>query len=304
MLHLYRDAALDQGPHHVRPQVGVVVRRRDREVAALVARLVAEVAARLVAAGVPGALDRVDVVVAGVRRGLEPRGVKDVELRLGAEEGGVADAAAAQVVLGLAGDVARVAGVRLAGQRVVHEEREVQRLAGPERVDHGGGRVGQQQHVRFVDLLEAADRGAVEHQSVAEDLRVKGLRRDREMLHRPRQVAEPDVDELHRLRLDEPQHLIAACEHPPSLAPLACWRPRLGAAGTLGDRDFRAVSPMFRRCYERGSAGPSQPGGKHNQARSARVSEVAPGPWSLTPGCADTVCMWRNDAGPGRGCPA
>ena len=38
--------------------------------------------------------------------------------------------AAAQVVLGLAGDVARVAGVGLAGERVVHEEREVQRLAG------------------------------------------------------------------------------------------------------------------------------------------------------------------------------
>jgi hypothetical protein len=39
-----------------------VVDRRYREVAALVVDLVAEVAARLVAAGVPPALDGVDVV--------------------------------------------------------------------------------------------------------------------------------------------------------------------------------------------------------------------------------------------------
>src|SRR6202007_2862146 len=111
--------------------------------AALVARLVAEVAARLVTAGVPGALDRVDEVEAGGRAGLAPRGVEDVELRLGAEVRGVADPAAAQVVLGLAGDVARVARVRLAGQRVVHEEREVQRLGGTGRGDERGCRVRQ-----------------------------------------------------------------------------------------------------------------------------------------------------------------
>ena len=128
VLHLDRDAALDQLADHLRAQVGVVVHRRHREVAALVAGLVAEVAARLVAAGVPGALDRVDVVEALVRAGLVPGGVEDVELGLRAEVRGVGDAAAAQVVLGLAGDVARVAGVGLAGQRVVDEEGQVQRL--------------------------------------------------------------------------------------------------------------------------------------------------------------------------------
>src|SRR5919204_18308 len=44
-------------------QVGEVVHRRHREVAALVARFVAQVAAVLLAPGVPGALHRVDVVV-------------------------------------------------------------------------------------------------------------------------------------------------------------------------------------------------------------------------------------------------
>src|SRR5882757_6855668 len=99
-----------------------MVHRRDREVAALVAGLCAEVATLLLPAGVPGALDRVDVVEALVRAGLIPRRVEDVELRLRPEVRGVGDAATTQVVLGLAGDVARVPGVGLAGQRVVDEE--------------------------------------------------------------------------------------------------------------------------------------------------------------------------------------
>ena len=146
----------------------VVVGRRDREVAALVARLVGQVAAGLVPAGVPGALDRVEVVVALVRAGGEPRGVEDVELGLRPEVRRVSDAAAAQVLLGLLGDVARVPAVGLAGQRVVHEERQVERLVRAERVDDRGRRVRQQQHVGLVDLLEAADRRAVEHQPVGE----------------------------------------------------------------------------------------------------------------------------------------
>ena len=59
------DLDLDAEPlelqHHLRPQVLVVVHRRDREVALLVPRLVAEVRA-LVARGVPRRLDRVDLM--------------------------------------------------------------------------------------------------------------------------------------------------------------------------------------------------------------------------------------------------
>ena len=127
---------------HLVAQVGVVVDRRDREVAALVAGLVAAVAALLVATGVPGALDGVDVVVALVLVRLEADVVEDVELGLGAEEGGVGDAGGGQVGLGLGGDVARVAAVRLVGERVDDREVHRQRLRRAERVDEGGGRVG------------------------------------------------------------------------------------------------------------------------------------------------------------------
>ena len=77
---------------------------------------------------------------------------------------------AGQVGLGLLGDVARVAGVGLAGERVVDEEVQRQRLLAAERVDERRRRVGQQQHVRLVDLLEAADRRAVERETVGEDV--------------------------------------------------------------------------------------------------------------------------------------
>src|SRR5208282_5801109 len=109
---------------------------RHREVAALVPGLVGEVAAVLVLAAVPGAFHRVNVVVALIRRGREPRRVEDVELRLRAEERGIPDPGATQVILGLTGDVARVPAVRRPGQRIMHEEREVQGLVRAEWVEH------------------------------------------------------------------------------------------------------------------------------------------------------------------------
>ena len=76
--------------HHLVAQVAVVVVRRDGEVAALEAGLVAEVVALL--ARVPPALDGVDVVVALVGGGGVADVVEDVELGLGREERGVRDA--------------------------------------------------------------------------------------------------------------------------------------------------------------------------------------------------------------------
>jgi hypothetical protein len=123
VLHLHLDPAPDQAAHHLRPQVGVMGRRRHREVTALVPGLVGKVAAVLLPSRVPGSLDGVEVIVGRVRPGLEACRVEDVELRLRPEIDSVRDARAAQEVLGLTRDVARVAAVRLASQRVVHEER-------------------------------------------------------------------------------------------------------------------------------------------------------------------------------------
>ena len=78
---------LEVDDHRV-AQVGVVVGRRDGEIAALVSRLVAEVSTGLVGAGVPFGRDRVDEVEARLRVGLIADRVEDIELGLGPEIGG------------------------------------------------------------------------------------------------------------------------------------------------------------------------------------------------------------------------
>ena len=169
VVQLHRDAQGDERRRDLRAQVLVLVHRRDGEVALLGAGLVAEVRA-LVAAGVPGALDRVDHVhrrVAGVG---VPDVVEDEELGLGAEVGLVGDAGGRQVRLRLLGHVAGVTGVGLAGDGVMDEAVDVERLAGPERVEVGGVGVRDQDHVRFLDLLEPSDRRAVEAVTVSEDI--------------------------------------------------------------------------------------------------------------------------------------
>ena len=179
-----------------------MVHRRDREVALLVAGLVAEVRL-LVAARVPDALDRVDLVEGRPLVLGESDVVEDEELRLRAEVDGVGDAGGLQVALGLEGHVAGVAGVALERDRVVHEAVEVQGLVLAEGVDDGGGGVREQEHVRLLDLLEPADGGAVEAEAVHEGVLGQLVGRHREVLHQAGEVAESDVDDLDSLVLHQ-----------------------------------------------------------------------------------------------------
>ncbi len=72
----------------------------------------------------------------------EPGRVEDVELGFGTPIARVGDAGRLQIGLGLLGDVAGVAVVRLAGERIVDEAIEQQRLASPERVVDRRSRIG------------------------------------------------------------------------------------------------------------------------------------------------------------------
>jgi hypothetical protein len=190
-----------------------VVDRWHREVTALVANLVTAVAAILDSSGVPGAGYGVDRVVASLLLGFEPHVVEHVELRLGGKVGGIADSGRGQVALRLAGDVAWIAAVRLLGQRVVNEEVDDEGLRRTEWVYVGRCGIGQQGHVRLVDLLEAADRRTVEVHPVLEVFRPECAHRDGEMLHDAGQVAEANVDELDALILDVGQQVVGSLEH-------------------------------------------------------------------------------------------
>ena len=142
VMHLDLDADLLEVQDHLAAQVLVLVHRRDGEVPLLVARLVAEVRAAgiVLAAGVPDAFERIDVVVALVLVLVEPDRVEDVELGLRAPVRDVGDPGLFQVQLGLLRDVARVAAVHLAGHRVLHEAVDVQRRVLRERIQVRGVR--------------------------------------------------------------------------------------------------------------------------------------------------------------------
>jgi hypothetical protein len=210
---LEREPGLDELEGDVVTQVGGLVDRAHREVAALVRGLVGEVAALFLTAGVPRGLLGVDLVEALAGGDRVADVVEDVELRLGGEEGGVGDAGRGQVLLGLLGDLTRVLRVDLAGARVVDVEEHDERARLAERVDVRRRDVGDELHVRLVDAREAADRGTVEQLAVGEESLVDRRCRNVEVLLNTREIGEADVKELDVVLLDVGQYFGRIFEH-------------------------------------------------------------------------------------------
>ena len=174
---LDRDADALERLNRLVPQLGGGVERRHREVTALVERL--------------GAL----VVL------------EEEVLELGPDVEGV-EAHAAHPVERLAQHVARVALVRLTvrGDDVADHPAD-DRLARTRRHDPERRGVGDRDHVRLLDRVEAGDRRAVEAHPVVErgfDL----ARGDREALQVPLEIGEPEEHVRDLLLLDLLQHLL------------------------------------------------------------------------------------------------
>ena len=81
-----------------------------------------------------------------------------------------------------------------------------------ERVDERRLGVGDEQHVRLLDLLEPADRRSVEPEPVFEESFGELCRGDREVLHETRKVAEAEVDDLRTALLQQAQDVLG-CSH-------------------------------------------------------------------------------------------
>ena len=198
------DAHLVELEGHVAAEVLVVVHRGDGEVPLLGAGLVGQVRA-LVGAGVPLTLDGVDHVERTVGLGVEAHVVEHEELGLGTEERGVGDAGGLQVRLCLLGDVTGITGVALVGDGVGHVAVDDRGPVLHERVDVAGVRIGDEHHVRFLDLLETTDRGAVETMTLAEVIEREHMGGDRDVLHDAGEIDESKIDELAAFGLDEGQ---------------------------------------------------------------------------------------------------
>ena len=204
--------ALDRYPQrnhredHLVADVDQLVGRGHREVALLVADLVAQVGGAVVlllAPAVPGGLDGVDLVEGRVRGAVVGDAVKDEEFGLGPEVGGVGDAGALQVGLRLLGDAAGVSVVGLLGQGIVRVAGERQGGVGGERVDEGGLGIGKDQHVGGVDRLPSPHRRAVEAEALGEHVLRQLGNRYGEVLPGPQNVAEFEVDDFDLLFLGQ-----------------------------------------------------------------------------------------------------
>ena len=98
-----------------------------------------------------------------------------------------------------------------------------------ERVDQRGVGVGHEQHVGFLDLLEPADRRAVEAEALLEHFLRQLVRRDGEVLHQAGKVTEPHVDDLDAAVVHHLQD-IAGCRHCVNLHLVTSGRTRRGIA--------------------------------------------------------------------------
>ena len=178
-----------------------------REVALLAAGPVAQVPGAVAGAGVPDALFGVHEVVAAVSVLVEANVVKDEVLELRAPVAGLSHSRRLDVLLGLAGDVARVARIGALRYRVSHVADHAQRRYLQHRVHEGRGRVGHQHHVALVDLLKPAYGRTIEPNPLLEDLLGELGDRDREVLKRTGKVGELQVDELDVLVPGKLDHL-------------------------------------------------------------------------------------------------
>jgi hypothetical protein len=102
---------------------------------------------------------------------VEAHRVEDVELGLRPPVRDVGEPGLAQIGLGLARNVPRVARVPLTGYGVLHEAVDIDGGVLAEGVDVDAVRIRDEDHVGFLDLLESTDGRTVEPESLLEALR-------------------------------------------------------------------------------------------------------------------------------------
>ena len=129
----------------------------DREIAALGQDLTAKILFRGVAA-IPPAFGAVDGIEGFIRAAGVANIVKNEEFGFRAKEAGIADAGLFQIGLGLFCDVTCIPAVRLAGDRIVNVATDHQGGDFGYGIEEGCIRIQEQEHIGFMDFLEATDR--------------------------------------------------------------------------------------------------------------------------------------------------
>ena len=143
--------------------------------------------------------------------------IEDEEFEFRAPVGSVCETGGLEVRFRLLGDSSRIAGVGISGHRVddVAEDAEGRHFASG--IDARGSGVRNEDHVGFLDLLEATDAGAIEADAVHPDRPLQVIEvdhvlgRDREVLPEAGQVGELEVNDLEVVLLDQIGDLLNVC---------------------------------------------------------------------------------------------
>ncbi len=208
MVLLDLDAHRRHGGQHLATHVLSGIQRRDREISTLDGDAMAEISALVIRVAVGRQFGRIELEAGVVGIGHELHVVEHEELGLRADEHGVADSGRLQVGLGLLGDAARVAVVRLAGRRLQDVADDGKGRRREERVHLRRGRIGHEGHVGFVDRLPASDRRSVEHHAVGEHFLVDDRDVEGHVLPLAARIREPEIDILDVVVLDGLEHIL------------------------------------------------------------------------------------------------
>ena len=79
-----------------------------------------------------------------------------------------------------------------------------------ERIHVHGVRIGDEHHVRFLDLLETTNRGAIETVAFGEMVFTQHVSRDGDVLHDAGQVGEAEIDEFTAFVLHQLQYFFGS----------------------------------------------------------------------------------------------
>jgi hypothetical protein len=156
---------------------------------------------------VPRALDRIDLVERAAQVRPPAHAVKDEKFVLRPEQRRIGNASGLQIRLRTLAQRARIALITLHRGRLDHIAAQVHRGVFKKRIDHRGGRIGQQNHVRLVDPLPPRNRGAVEHLALDKELLRHVARRNAHVLLLAPGVGEPQISPLDLFFFDHLHHI-------------------------------------------------------------------------------------------------
>ena len=213
VMHLNGMAHLLQRQTHRAANIVQRIHRRHREIAALDAGAMAEVAAFISTLGVPAGLGGINLVGTAADIGAPAYVVENEKFIFRAEIGGVGNAGGLQIGFRPPRHRTRIALVTLHGVGFDNIAGQQQSWLFKERVNTGGGRIRHQDHVGFLNPLPAGDGRAVEHLAVLEHIFVHGADRHGDVLLFATGVREAVIHELDALFFDQLHHIGSIHRH-------------------------------------------------------------------------------------------